>query len=81
MTMTESTDETEKIDLQMRQLALVDRIIGLEAQVAALKAGLSTDALKKQVEEFTTSATWRVGRLVLSPYLIARRAFGADKDK
>jgi len=75
------TDDTEKIDSQMRQLALVDRIIGLEAQVASLKAGLSSAALTKQSEEFTSSMTWRVGRLVLSPYIIARRAFGADKKK
>ena len=74
-----TTDDTEKIDLQMRQLALVDRIIGLEAQIAALKAGMNSEALTKQLKEFKSSTTWRVGRIVLSPYIAVNRALGRDK--
>jgi len=80
MTMTEpTTDDTEKIDLQMRQLALVDRIIGLEAQIAALKAGMNSEALTKQLKEFRSSTTWRVGRIVLSPYIAFNRVIGRNK--
>lgn len=79
MTMTEpTTDDTEKIDLQMRQLALVDRVIGLEAQIAALKVGMNSEALTKQLDEFRSSATWRVGRIVLSPYFAFKRAIGRN---
>jgi len=80
MTMTEpTTDDTEKIDLQMRQLALVDRIIGLEAQISALKAGMNSEALTKQLKEVRSSTTWRVGRLVLWPYFAFNRAIGRNK--
>jgi len=74
-----TTDDTEKIDLQMRQLALVDRIIGLEAQIAALKAGMNSEALTKQLKEFRSSTTWRVGRIVLSPYIAFNRVIGRNK--
>ena len=63
----------------MRQLALVDRIIGLEAQIAALKAGMNSEALTKQLKEFRSSTTWRVGRIVLSPYIAFNRAIGRNK--
>jgi len=74
-----TTDDTEKIDLQMRQLALVDRIIGLEAQISALKAGMNSEALTKQLKEVRSSTTWRVGRLVLWPYFAFNRAIGRNK--
>lgn len=80
--MTEShTDDTEKIALQMRQLALVDRIIGLEAQIAAMRANLNSEALTLQIKAVRSSATWRVGRAVLSPYFAVNRMLGRTKKR
>jgi hypothetical protein len=84
MTMTEITpDEQADYERDARQLALVDRIIGLEAQVAHLRSVNTSQALRDQLKEVKSSTTWKVGRLVLAPALALQRLLGrnADKDK
>jgi len=61
-----------------RELALVDRVLGLEAQVAelAIQSSLTpSDQLRveQQLAQLRRSATWRVGRIVTSPLRVARR--------
>ncbi|CAN5208508.1 hypothetical protein BH09ACT1_BH09ACT1_02470 [soil metagenome] len=89
MTMTEFTADTpgkstpESYERDMRQLALVDRIIGLEAQVAHLRSVNTSQALKDQLKEVKGSTTWKVGRLVLSPLLAVQglRKRSTDTDR
>ena len=64
---------------ELRQLALVDRIIGLEAQVANLQAIGGGTELKKQLKEMQSSTTWKVGRLVLAPVFLLQKLAGQDK--
>lgn len=60
------------IDRELRELALVDRILGLEAEVArlSLQAGLN------DVRVLHRSAEWRIGRLVLAPWTLFKRIIG-----
>jgi hypothetical protein len=58
------------VELQLRQLALVDRIIGLESEIAALKSNANTEELLTTLRSTTT---WRIGSLVLAPILWIRR--------
>lgn len=71
-----SEKEPAELDAEARQLALVDRIIGLEAELANIKIG-EPNALRFDIEALKASATWRVGRVVLAPARFARRAFRA----
>jgi hypothetical protein len=66
--MTEFPSPNVDMSQDERQLALVDRIIGLEAELANLSAtyGLGKVA-RDQIAMVKRSATWRVGTLVLSP--------------
>lgn len=57
------------IDRDLRELALVDRIIGLEAEVARL----SIEAGVKDIRILKNSRPWQVGRLVLAPLVVIRR--------
>lgn len=61
-----------------RQLALVDRIFGLEAQVARLSAvrslGPSEQLLVEQeLARLRSTVTWRTGRIVSAPLRAALR--------
>jgi hypothetical protein len=58
-----------ELELELRQLALVDRIIGLEAEVARL----SIESGIKDIRILKKSRPWRVGRLVLSPIYFIKR--------
>lgn len=66
-------DELTEYERDLRQLALVDRIIGLEAEVAHLKSITSAELIREQVEAIRSSATWRVGRVVIAPLTIVKR--------
>ena len=52
----------------MRELALVDRVIGLEAEVARL----SIEGGIKDIRILHKSRAWRVGRIVLMPVVVIR---------
>lgn len=61
-----------------RQLHLVDRILGLEAQVAQLSSSTSLTPSEElgtelQLQRMRTSPAWRIGRVATSPMRIARR--------
>ena len=68
----------DHIDCDLRQLALVDRVIGLEAQLAYVKSaqarGGSGDA-----RAIRASMTWRVGRLVLTPVRLGKKVIRRAK--
>ena len=64
------TDEA----LLLRQLALVDRVLGLEAEVARLSilapdssGPRGHDFVERELQTVYGSTTWRVGRAVLAP--------------
>ncbi|WP_309615653.1 hypothetical protein [Salinibacterium sp.] len=57
----------------IRQLALVDRIIGLQAEVANLRSMNLSREVRTQVDAVKSSTTWRIGRFVLAPVMFARR--------
>ncbi|TFC01211.1 hypothetical protein [Cryobacterium mannosilyticum] len=61
-----------------RQLALIDRVIGLEAQVAELAIADSLTpsaelAAQRQLALMRQSSAWRMGRLVTAPIRVAQR--------
>lgn len=64
-----------------RQLQLVDRILGLQAEVAHLRAKNGTEEAREQLAQIHASATWRVGRAVLTPFFVFRRAIGRGNGK
>ncbi|MFC5503422.1 hypothetical protein ACFPJ4_14330 [Lysinimonas soli] len=74
--MTEFPTDERDVSQEVRQLALVDRIIGLEAEVANLSAtyGLGKVA-RDQIALVKSSTTWRVGTLVLSPIVFVSKLF------
>lgn len=62
------------LDAALRQLALVDRIIGLQAEVAHLSMtgpGAAME-MQREIEAIRSTTTWRAGRIVLSPLIAAR---------
>lgn len=60
------------LERDLRELALVDKIIGLEAEVARL----SIEAGVKDIRILQKSRPWRVGRIVLMPVVFVRKIFG-----
>ena len=79
----ESTSEPTAIEIatDLRQLALVDRILGLEAEVARLSiAGPAAAGPRAELERLQGelnavygSRTWRFGSAVLRPARLIRR--------
>lgn len=57
----------------LRQLALVDRILGLEAEVANLRSVNVGAEVQAQLNQVRSSATWRVGSAVLAPVRLVKR--------
>ena len=65
-----------EVDAQIRQLALVDRVLGLEAEVARLSAitpsasGARDEVsrLESELRAVYASRTWRIGNIVLRPF-------------
>lgn len=64
-----STPTPDQLDRDLRELALIDRIIGLEAEVARL----SIEAGVKDIRILHKSRPWRVGRIVLAPIVLVRK--------
>lgn len=64
-----STPAPDQLDRDLRELALIDRIIGLEAEVARL----SIEAGVKDIRILHKSRPWRVGRIVLAPLVLFRK--------
>lgn len=65
------------MELAEQQLALVDRIIGLEQQVKELQAARllspsETIAVEGHVAGIKSSLTWRAGRVVTLPVRVLR---------
>lgn len=63
------TVEESSLDVSARQLALVDRIIGLEAEVARL----SIEGAIRDIRILHKSRPWQIGRFILAPAVLARR--------
>ncbi len=67
------TPSERELDLQLRQLALVDRVLGLEAEVARLSATAphangardEVERLQSELRAVYASRTWRIGSAVL----------------
>lgn len=71
----------EEVASALRQLALVDKVLGLEAEVARLSTRETAPDARQQIESLThqlesvhLSMTWRVGRTILAPVQFFRRA-------
>lgn len=67
----ENNRQSTDIERDLRELALIDRIIGLEAEVARL----SIEAGVKDIRILQKSRPWRVGRIVLMPVVLFRKIF------
>lgn len=67
----ENNRQSTDIERDLRELALIDRIIGLEAEVARL----SIEAGVKDIRILQKSRPWRVGRIVLMPVVLVRKIF------
>lgn len=67
----ETNPQSADIERDLRELALIDRIIGLEAEVARL----SIEAGVKDIRILQKSRPWRVGRIVLMPVVLVRKIF------
>lgn len=66
-----SAPAPEQLDRDLRELALIDRIIGLEAEVARL----SIEAGVKDIRILHKSRPWQVGRVVLAPVVLVKKIF------
>ena len=74
----ESTLPDGELAARERQLALVDRVFGLEAQVAELSAENSlTPSERLRTEQrliaMQSSLAWRLGRAATAPIRVAQR--------
>jgi hypothetical protein len=67
------TPNSNEESAALRQLALVDRIIGLEAEIVHMRSAIYTDAVRTQVDSIKASPTWKVGRVVLSPLTLMKK--------
>ena len=65
------TNSENLIPIQLRELALIDRIIGLESEIVQLKIQAGYNDLRTLHQ----SRAWRVGRFVLSPLILLKRVF------
>jgi hypothetical protein len=69
-----SRPSPDVLEVELRQLALIDKILGLEAEVARLSAVAPFVSAREEIEKMSTrlnalynSTTWRVGTAVLRP--------------
>lgn len=78
---------TSRSDDLERELALVDRLLGLEAQLAeqSLTFALTPSEqlrVEQQIGRMRSSLNWRVGRLVAAPVtLLSRRLSGRQRAR
>lgn len=70
----DSSPTPDEVQRELRQLALVDRILGLEAEVARLSilapddhGARGHDVVQRELRTVYSSMTWRVGSAVLAP--------------
>ena len=78
----------DQIASDLRQLALVDRVIGLQAEVARLSisgpaaAGprAEIERLQGELRAVYASRTWRVGRIVLRPATLLRGGVNRNRN-
>lgn len=76
------TPTAEDIARELRQLALVDRVLGLEAEVARLSSTTAAptgardevEGLRAELRAVYSSRTWRIGTAVLKPARALRSA-------
>lgn len=68
----------DHVDCDLRQLALVDRVIGLEAQLAYLKSAQAKSGLGG-ADMMRSSITWRVGRVVMAPLRLGKKVIRRAK--
>lgn len=71
---------SEMADAEDR-LVLIDRIAGLEAQIAELTAGAARQpseqlSAEQQILALQSSLAWRLGSALTSPRRVLRRVFG-----
>lgn len=83
--MEQVTDE-ERLREQERQLALVDRILGLEAEIAELRVARSLSAgqqlaAEQELARVRASAELRIGHVLTAPARIAKRAVGGRRPR
>ena len=72
----------DDIARNLRQLALVDRVLGLEAEVARLSSTATAptgardevEALRNELRAVYASRAWRIGTAVLTPARALRSA-------
>lgn len=64
-----NSGDSMSLEAATRELALIDRIIGLEAEVARL----SIEGGIKDIRILHKSRAWRAGRIVLMPVVLFRR--------
>lgn len=79
-----SADDNGDYNALLRQMALVDRVIGLEAEVARLHADYSgvggarqeVERLKGELRAVYSSRAWLLGRALLLPVRVVKRVMG-----
>lgn len=74
----EDNREHDHVDCDLRQLALVDRVIGLEAQLAYLKSAQAKSG-PGDADLMRSSMTWRAGSLVLAPLKLGKKVLRRAK--
>ncbi|TFD70094.1 hypothetical protein [Cryobacterium sp. Hb1] len=81
--MTIPTPDESDLARDARQLALVDRVIGLQAEVANLNVTYPNriNALEAELRALLTSRTWKTGRAAVSPLLFARKVLRKIKNR
>lgn len=67
-----------------RQLSLVDRVLGLEAQLAELSIVFDLIPSEKlraeqQINRMRSSLGWRIGKVIAAPAVMARQRLRRDR--
>ncbi|MBB5642168.1 hypothetical protein [Cryobacterium roopkundense] len=81
--MTIPTPEESDLARDARQLALVDRVIGLQAEVANLNVIYPNriNSLEAELRALLASRTWKAGLATVSPMLFARKVLRKIKNR
>jgi hypothetical protein len=83
-TSSRESPSTPASDDYERQLGLVDRVLGLEAQLAELSIDSALTPseqlrVEQQLDQMRRSLGWRIGRIITAPITVARRRFQRDR--
>lgn len=81
--MSEMSEKDPEFEAYQRELARTDEIIGLRAALAqeAVRNSPSRQRLEQVEAEILAlkrSATWRIGRLVMTPVRVLKRVLGRN---